>query len=105
MHKNVLPLLLGFILLGALGRATAPRNGAAGAAAPAQAPLRQANTPKQQSALAGARTMDAGRMDGIAPLPAFIPEQEVTGEVTGKGAACATAAPVQDGQHVCVWAI
>src|SRR5882762_8213522 len=101
MHKNVLPLLLGFILLGALGHATAPRNGAAGAAAPAQAPLRQANTPKQQRALADAGTMDAGRTGGIAPPPAFIPEQEVTGE----GAACATTASVHGGQHVCVWAI
>ena len=74
MHKNVLPLLLGFILLGALGHGAAQRVRGQGADAPA--PARQANPPKQLRATDNAGALDAPRAGAIATLPVFIPGQD-----------------------------
>jgi len=74
MRSNVLPLLLGFILLGALGHSAAQRVRGQDAAAPA--PARQASMPKQLRALADVGAMDATRAGAIAPLPVFVPDQE-----------------------------
>ena len=76
MHKNVLPLLLGFILLGTLGHGAAQRVRGQGADAPA--PARQANMPmpKQLRALADVGAPGAPHSAGIAPLPVFVPDQD-----------------------------
>ena len=76
MHKNVLPLLFGFILLGALGHGAAQRVRGQDADAPAPAPARQANMPKQLRALDDAGALDAPRTGAIATLPVFIPDQD-----------------------------
>ncbi len=102
MRIHILPFLLGFILLGAFSHEAAQRIRDRGADAATPAPMRQTNMPKQLRALADG--MEAGDMDmanahgdGIAPLPAFIPERD--------GGNCVTGAPVHGGQQVCAWAI
>ena len=74
MHKNVLPLLFGFILFGAMGHGAAQRVRGQGADAPA--PARQADPPKLLRALDDAGALDAPRAGAIATVPVFIPDQD-----------------------------
>jgi len=102
MRIHVLPLLLGFVLLGALSHEGVDRIKGLGASAAAPAPVQQADALRQLRALsdgAGAADMgmDAAHAGGIAPLPAFVPEQD--------DESCASGAVVRGGSQICVWAI
>jgi hypothetical protein len=102
MRIHILPFLLGFILLGAFSHEAAQRIRDRGADTATPAPMRQADMPKQLRALAdgaeaGDMDMANAHGDGIAPLPAFIPERD--------GGSCATGVSTYGGQQVCAWAI
>jgi len=93
MHKSVLPLLFGFILLGALGHDAAQRVRGQDADAPAPAPARQANMPKQLRALDDAGALDAPRTGaGVHSRPGR-PAHRRLGHLSQRSLRCFTGLP------------
>jgi hypothetical protein len=102
MRIHILPILLGFTLLGAVSHEATNRLSHAGAAVATPqmqaAPAPEARMPKQLRALDPETRLDKQRDAGFAPLPAFVIEHRNRG--------CASAAPLSQGeQQACAWAI
>ena len=102
MRIHILPILLGFTLLGAVSHEAANRikhPGTAAAMPQVQvAPAPELRMPKQLRALDPETRLDPRRDASIAPLPAFVVEHRSHG--------CASATPLLQGeQQACAWAI
>lgn len=95
MRIHILPILLGFTLLGAVSHEAVNRLNHPGATPQVQAaPAPEAAMPKQLRAFDPQTRPDAG----IAPLSAFVVEHRNRG--------CASATPqLQGEQQACAWAI
>lgn len=91
MRISVLPLMFGFILLGALSHEAVARINGTGSASSAPAtvpaPAQPANLPKQLRTAVGGDDADQPRDAGMAPLPAYVAE------------------PGDDGCATCAWSI
>ncbi len=77
MRSPVLPFLIGFVVLGALGQGAARQVDAGAAAAPRTQPqpLPRAELPGQLRASAGAPGAAPPPDAGLVPVPAYVPEQ------------------------------
>lgn len=77
MRSPVLPFLIGFVVLGALGQGAARQVDAAAAAAPRvqPQPLPRASLPGQLRASAGEPGAAPSQDAGLVPVPAYVPEQ------------------------------
>lgn len=101
MRIHILPILLGFTLLGAVSHEAANRLNHPGAVAATPqvqaAPAPELRMPKQLRALDPQTRLDP-RGAAVAPLPAFVVEHHNRG--------CASATPqLQGEQQACAWAI
>ncbi|MDB5976834.1 MAG: hypothetical protein JWR07_3594 [Nevskia sp.] len=102
MRIHILPILLGFTLLGAISHEAANRLNHPGVAAATPrvqtAPAPELRMPKQLRALDPETRLDRRRDAGFAPLPAFVIEHRNRG--------CASVTPLLQGeQQACAWAI
>lgn len=102
MRIHMVPILLGFTLLGAVSHEAANRINHPGAAVATPqvqaAPAPELRMPKQLRAFDPETRLDTPRDAAIAPLPAFVVEHRNRG--------CASATPLLQGeQQACAWAI